>query len=86
MECLELEVKACVLARKSYWTTLVWECLATHSMHALPRACSEAASPSSQATMASSLLSSSLSQVKSYSCSSSNIADVAATPEEDDLH
>jgi hypothetical protein len=56
------------------------------SMHVLQRVCSKAANPSSHAMMAPSLLSSSLSQAKSYSYSSSINASIAVVPGEEDLH
>jgi hypothetical protein len=61
--------------------------LTSRSMHALPRACSEATRPFFHVMMAPSLLSSSLSRARSCFCSSSSTADVAAAPREgEDLH
>jgi hypothetical protein len=57
-----------------------WAHSASRSTHALPRACSEAASPSSHTAMMPSLLSSSLSWVRSCSYSLSTITDIATTP------
>jgi hypothetical protein len=79
MECLELEVDAFILGRKSCREAFAWARSVPCSMHALPRVCSEAANPSSHIEMAPFLLSSNLSRVRSCSYSSTATADITAT-------
>jgi hypothetical protein len=79
MECLDLELEAYILAWKSYWAASAWMGLASRSMHTHSRAHSKATSPSSHATMPPSLLSSSLSQARSCSCSLAATANIATT-------
>jgi hypothetical protein len=77
MSCLDLELEARVRARKPYWTTSTWTCMASHSVCTLPRARSKSANPSSYAVMAPSLLSSSLSRARRCFCNSMATADAA---------
>jgi hypothetical protein len=75
MNYLDLELEARVRAASA------WMRLVSHSMRTLPRARSKAANPSSYAVMAPSLISSSLSQVRS--CSYNSMVSVGrATPSE----
>jgi hypothetical protein len=76
MRCLDLELEACIQARKSCWAASSWTRLTSCSTRTVPRAHSKVAYPSSHSAMAPSLLS-----------NSTTSADVATTFEgEEALH
>jgi hypothetical protein len=80
MECLDLELEARILAWMSYWAASAWTRSVLCSMRTLSRTHTKVASPSSHTVTAPCLLSSSLPQARSCSCSSVATIDVTATP------
>jgi hypothetical protein len=80
MECLELEVRARILAMLSCQVASAWVLSALCSTQTLPMANSKANNPSSHAAMVPSLLSRSLSRARSCSHNLSATDDVATAP------